>query len=98
MAHQLGIGPINDADEPLQPRLQQPTAKRLMPAEVEQEARNACVMAEPLVAIAMRRPHALDLHVAAPIRGSGHCADMRPETDQRRLIAEALAAKLTDVE
>lgn len=51
-----------------------------------------------LVAVAMRRPHALDLHVAAPVGGGRHRAGVRAKTDQCRLIAKPLSAELADVQ
>src|SRR3712207_2882274 len=54
-------------------------------------------MAEPLIAVAVRRANALHLHVAAPVSGGGHGARMRAEADQSGLGAEVLPAKLAYV-
>src|SRR4051812_31754885 len=90
MTHQLSIRPVNNSDEPFQPRLQQASPQRLVPAEIEQEARDIGIVAGALVAVAMRWPYALDLHVATPIRRRGHSAGVRAEADQCSLIAKSL--------
>ena len=46
----------------------------------------------------MRRPHALDFHVATPIGGRRHGAGVRPEADQCRMIVKSLSAELADVQ
>jgi hypothetical protein len=38
------------------------------------------------------------LHVIAPLFGRRHCARVRPETDEGALVAEALTAKLANVQ
>src|ERR1700712_5747991 len=53
VAHELGLGPVDHADEPLQAWLPQPSAKRFIPGEVEQKARYTSLMAEPLVTVAV---------------------------------------------
>src|SRR6478609_2895684 len=54
VAHQLGLRPVYHPDKALQPRFQEPPPQRFVPplCEVEQEAWDACVMTEPLVAVA----------------------------------------------
>ena len=53
----------------------------------QHEAPDAGVMAEALVAVAVRRTHAPHLHLAAMVR-----------CNQRRTVAEAPAAELADFE
>src|SRR5204863_8432986 len=55
-------------------------------------------MTGPLVAVAVRWPHLLDLHITVPVRGGSDGAAVRAETDQGTFIAEALTAQLADVE
>src|SRR3954452_3900232 len=98
VAHPLGVGPGDDADEALQARLQEAAAERLVAPQVEEEGRHARFVAEALIAVAVRGPDALDLHVAVPVAGGGDRARMRAEADQGRLLAEPLAAELTDVQ
>src|SRR3954468_7341053 len=92
VAHQLGIGPINDPDEPLQTRFEQPPPERFVTAGIQQEPGHASVMTKPFVAVPVRRPHALNFHVAVPVRGGSDRAGVWSETDQRTFIAEALTA------
>src|SRR3981189_834671 len=88
MTHQFGVGPINDADEPFQPRLQQAVSKRLMATHVQKEARNARVVAESFIAVRVRGANALDLHVTVPVRSGRNGARMRAEPDQGRLFSK----------
>ena len=97
MAAQFGFRPIDHADEALQPTLQKPLAKRIVAFDVEQETRDAAIMAKPFVAVVVGRPHPLDLHLAVPVGGRGDCPGMRAEPDQGCLVAEALAAELADI-
>src|SRR2546429_6585437 len=60
VAHQLGVGPVDNTYEPLQPRLHEASPDCLIAAEIEQEKGNIRVMADALVAVAMRRTHAPD--------------------------------------
>src|SRR5436190_7244099 len=98
MAHQLGVGMVDNADEPLQPRLQEAPLERFVSSKVEQKARNVCVMAETLVTIAMGRSHALNFHLAAPIGSRRHSAGVRAKANQCRLTAKSLSAKLANIQ
>src|SRR3954468_24796311 len=98
MAHHLGFGPIYDADKPLEPRFEQTPPQRLIPLQVEQERWNACIMTEPLIAVAMRRADTLDLHVAAPVGRRRDRSLVGAEPDQGGLVAEAFATQLADVQ
>ena len=51
MALQLGLRPVDHPDEALEPRLQQPEPRRPVVAERQQEAPDAGVVADPLVAV-----------------------------------------------
>src|SRR4051794_27470837 len=53
MTHQLRVGSVDNADEPLQPRLQKASSERLVLADVEQEARNVRIVTHPLVAMSI---------------------------------------------
>src|SRR5215204_2968294 len=84
VAQEFCLGPVDHADEPLQARLEQAMAKRIMPSfpKIEQETGDAREVAEPLVTLPMRGTDALHLHGHAPI---GRCRDragMRTEADQ----------------
>src|SRR5215207_4251630 len=100
VAQEFCLGPVDHADEPLQARLEQALAKRIMPSfpKIEQETGDAREVAEPLATLPMRGTDALHRHGPAPI---GRCRDragMRTEADQSGPITEGLATELPDVQ
>src|SRR5437868_4903168 len=100
MAPALGVGTIDDADEALQPGLRQPPAQVRMAslAKVEQEALDAAVMGQALIAVGPGDVDPRHLHRPAPVGRCGDGAVMRAEPDQARRLAMMLAAELADVE
>src|SRR3970040_1406120 len=99
MRKQLGCGPVNDADGPLEQRLGKLGADALLLARtrLEEERRNVRLARAALVGIVSRRAHALDLHGAVPVGSRGDRAAVGAEADQRGLIAEAVARELPDI-
>src|SRR5438270_522628 len=100
MAGKLGLRPVDHANRALQARVKQSLAQlgRLRLAQVDKEFPDSAVPAQALVAVAMRRADLLDLHLAVPIRGSRYRAAIGAKSDQRRLLAEAVAAELADID
>src|SRR4051794_23460543 len=98
MAAELRLRSIDDADEALQPRLDQPAPQGLITVETKHEARYARVVAEPLIAIAMRGLHLFDFHLAVPFGRRRNGAGVRAEADEGGIAAEAFAAELADVQ
>ena len=96
--NQLGVRPVDHADEPFQPGLQQAPAQRFVAAEIEQEARKPGIMAEPLIAVAVGRPHALDLHLSVPVGRRRDRAGVGAKADQSSFRTEALAAELANIQ
>src|SRR5205823_2182066 len=100
VAQELGIRPIDHANETFQPRFCKPLAQSLVTArpQVQKEAANAGIVTQAFIAVAMGWAHALDLHIAAPVGCRRYCTAVRSETDQRGIFPEALAAKLANIE
>src|SRR6056297_839183 len=98
MAHQLGLGAVDNADEPLEPLLGETPAQAVVTPHVEQKTLDPRVVTDPLVTVLERGAHALDLRFAAPVAGGGDGAGMGSEPDQCRRVAPALSAELADIE
>src|SRR6056297_870052 len=98
MAHQLGLGAVDNADEPLEPLLGETPAQAVVTPHVEQKTLDPRVVTDPLVTVLARGAHALDLHFAAPVAGGGDGAGMGSEPDQCRRVTPALSAELADIE
>ena len=88
VAGQLGVGPIDDADGPLQPRPGQPVAHGTVAMQWQHERRAAGLVAEALVASGPRGHDVLDLHRPVPVRGGRNRAVVGAEADDVCLLAE----------
>src|SRR3954462_5424353 len=99
MAHQLGVGPINDAYEAFKALALKGATNRAITRKIDQGSRDSCVMELALVAVTMRGNDAFDLEVAVPIRGCRYGSGMGTHSDQCGVIfAKALAAELANIE
>src|SRR5258708_11412677 len=74
VALQLGLGPVDDADEAFQPRRSQSAAQFARRVGMEDGARQAGLVELPLDAVGPRGPHLFDLHRPVPVRGGGDAA------------------------
>ena len=64
---------------------------------LEQEGGDAGIARPALIGIVTRRPHALDLHRAVPVRGGGYRAAIGAEANQSGAGAEPTPRQLTNV-
>lgn len=102
MRLQLGIGPVNHPNEPLQARPHEGGAELLVAlalAEVEDEVRQTGPVHQVLVAAAQGGGDAHDLHVGVPAVGGGDGAGVGAAADEPGGgVAVGLLAELADVE
>src|SRR5215218_232352 len=99
MAHQLGVGPIDDAYESFKALGLKGATDRATTGKIDQKSRHSCVMELALVAVTMRGNDAFDLEVAVPIRRCRHSSDMGTHSNQRDVIfAKMLPTELTNIE
>ena len=100
VALQLGLGPVDDAHGALEPRWRQLgayfLARRL--AEMQQEGADARLVAQPLVALGVRRTESHHPHRAVPIVRRGDRSMVGAEADQGGRVAEPLPAQLSQVQ
>src|SRR5205085_7995733 len=100
VARELGLRPVDHANEPLEPRRQQLVAQGVVVRlpQIEQETLGPAVTTEPLIAVGVRGTNLLDLDRTVPVAGRGNGAAVSAKTDQGRIAPEPLAAELADVE
>src|SRR5581483_7730252 len=99
VALQLGVGPIDHADEALEPLLAELGAQRFARLAHHQHATaDAAVVELPLDAAGPRRPYVHDLHRPVPVMRRRHGAAVGAEADGCHRVAEALTTELAEIE
>jgi hypothetical protein len=98
MAVELGLRPVDHADEAFQARREEIASKLGIARQVEQERRDIRVVAEPLEAARQRRAHGHHPHRFVPVVGRRDRAGMRAEADGCAVLPERGATELPQVE
>src|SRR4051794_38367927 len=99
MAHQLGVGPVDDAYEAFKALALKSAADRAATRKINQESYDSCVMELALVAVTVRGNDAFDFEVAVPVRRCRYGSGMGTHSDQCGVIfAKTLRAELANID